>query len=97
MATGTWTAFCNDASPLSLPEAARWWSLMPLVVLSGQPASGKSAVAEQLVKQFVHAGHAPVLIDEPSLHLDRNGAYSSTQSSDGLIPFDVRRLCASGC
>jgi ABC-type antimicrobial peptide transport system ATPase subunit len=49
---------------------------MPLIVICGQPASGKSRVAAQLVRML--EPHGPVvLVDEPSLHLDRNASYSS--------------------
>lgn len=49
---------------------------MPLVVLAGQPASGKSTAAARLRELL--QGHGPVeLVDEPSLHLQRNAAYAS--------------------
>ena len=49
---------------------------MPLIVICGQPSSGKSRVAAQLVRLL--EPHGPVvLVDEPSLHLDRNASYSS--------------------
>ncbi|GFR52741.1 hypothetical protein Agub_g15352 [Astrephomene gubernaculifera] len=51
---------------------------MPLVVLSGQPCSGKSGIASKLAALFEQAGLTVELIDEPSLHLDRNAAYSGT-------------------
>ncbi|KIY99639.1 putative Protein KTI12 like protein [Monoraphidium neglectum] len=48
---------------------------MPLVVLAGQPASGKSTAAAQL--RALLELHGPVeVLDEPSLHLERNAAYS---------------------
>lgn len=52
---------------------------MPLVVLTGQPASGKSTAAARL--RALLAPHGAVeVVDEPSLHLERNRAYeSSTQ------------------
>ncbi|KAI8467670.1 MAG: chromatin associated protein KTI12 [Monoraphidium minutum] len=50
---------------------------MPLVVLAGQPASGKSGAAARLRELL--APHGPVeLIDEPSLHLTRNTSYASS-------------------
>lgn len=56
---------------------------MPLVVLAGQPASGKSTVAAQLVELLQQAGTVE-LVDEPSLHLERNAAYAS--ESHGCNP-----------
>lgn len=50
---------------------------MPLIVLSGQPASGKSTAAAQL--RVLLLPHGPVqVVDEASVNLDRNVAYSSS-------------------
>ncbi|KAG2438046.1 hypothetical protein HXX76_005658 [Chlamydomonas incerta] len=51
---------------------------MPLVVVCGQPCSGKSTVAAKLVTLFQEAGLTVELVDEPSLHLERNAAYTGT-------------------
>ncbi|KAG2450666.1 hypothetical protein HYH02_004506 [Chlamydomonas schloesseri] len=51
---------------------------MPLVVICGQPCSGKSTVAAKLVNLFQEAGLSVELVDEPSLHLERNAAYTGT-------------------
>ncbi len=49
---------------------------MPLVLICGQPCSGKSAVAAQLVQVLQARGISTCnLIDEPSLHLLRNTSY----------------------
>jgi hypothetical protein len=49
---------------------------MPLIVLSGQPCSGKSTVAAQLTQMLQSRGIASCnLVDEPSLHLIRDNAY----------------------
>lgn len=56
---------------------------MPLVVITGQPASGKSRAAAHL--RALLEPHGPVaLVDEPSLHLERNQAYSSARG--GAVP-----------
>lgn len=49
---------------------------MPLIVLSGQPCSGKSTVAATL-QQLLQPSHPVHVVDEPSLHLERNAAYQS--------------------
>ena len=65
---------------------------MPLIVICGQPASGKSRVAAQLVQML--AAHGPVvLVDEPSLHLDRNSSYSSESL---LLCVCAAPVCANG-
>lgn len=48
---------------------------MPLVVIAGQPASGKSSVCTILQAIFSEKGHQAVVIDEPSLVGNRNEAY----------------------
>lgn len=49
---------------------------MPLIVLSGQPASGKSSVAEKL-RSLLEPDNQVQIIDEESLYLERNAAYKS--------------------
>jgi protein KTI12 len=49
---------------------------MAVVIICGQPCSGKSTAAACLTKALEKASNMPViLIDEPSLNLDRNSAY----------------------
>lgn len=48
---------------------------MPLVILCGHPASGKSTVASKLAESFTTLGFATTVVDEPSLHLERNASY----------------------
>jgi protein KTI12 len=49
---------------------------MALVIICGQPCSGKSTAAACLSKALEKTTNMPViLIDEPSLNLDRNCAY----------------------
>lgn len=50
---------------------------MPLVVLSGQPASGKSTVAAALRALFDESSTHVNIVDEPSLHLTRAAAYAT--------------------
>ncbi|KAF8062921.1 KTI12 [Scenedesmus sp. PABB004] len=51
---------------------------MPLVVLAGQPASGKTGVAARLAAALAAAQQHVLVVDEPGLHLERNAAYSSS-------------------
>lgn len=48
---------------------------MPLVMMCGQPSSGKSTLAARLAELFQQAGHPPVVVDESILHVDKNLAY----------------------
>lgn len=72
---------------------------MPLVVVSGQPSSGKSSVAEKLQSEFQRLGHQVNLIDEPSLLLTKNAAYLtalSEKSTRGKLKSAVERaICKS--
>eukprot|EP00775_Hariotina_reticulata_P012545 gene12545-12678_t len=66
---------------------------MPLVVLSGQPASGKSTVAAKL-QELLQPGHPVHVVDEPSLHLERNTAYQSSgheKATRGALKSAVER------
>jgi adenylate kinase family enzyme len=49
---------------------------MPLIVLSGQPCSGKSTIAAKLC-ELLQPAHPVHVVDEPSLHLERNNSYQS--------------------
>lgn len=48
---------------------------MALVVISGQPCSGKTGVATVLADIFRERGSTVVVVDEPSLSLERNASY----------------------
>lgn len=48
---------------------------MPLVIVCGQPCSGKSSAAKWLADSFSEKGQDVSVIDEPSLHLSRNTSY----------------------
>jgi hypothetical protein len=53
------------------------WPLnMPLVVLCGQPSSGKSGVAAVVAGKFRAAGIEVVVVAEDGLHLERNSSYA---------------------
>jgi len=52
---------------------------MPLIVLCGRPASGKSKRAVEIkdyIENEVKMGHEVIIINEESLGLDRNLGYS---------------------
>ena len=53
---------------------------MPLVVISGLPSSGKSTVAAALAEVCRQAGQEVVLVDEDSLHLQRNESYKGERT-----------------
>lgn len=54
---------------------------MPLIVLCGQPCSGKSTIAKELQRLAAEASPQTevVLIDDDMLHLDRNSAYENVR------------------
>ena len=54
---------------------------MALVVVSGQPSSGKSTASAKLKELFQSKGLQVSVIDEPSLQLLRNDSYR------GEVPF----------
>ena len=53
---------------------------MPLVVLCGQPCSGKSTVAAMLTVLFEEAQQKVLQVSEETLHLSRREAYQGTES-----------------
>jgi dephospho-CoA kinase len=66
---------------------------MPLVVLTGQPASGKSTAAARL-RQLLEPHGAVTVVDEPSQHLERNTAYASEgAAAPGAGGACLQRLC----
>lgn len=59
---------------------------MPLVIVSGRPATGKTTFAKELVS-FLEENHNKVcvLLNEESLVLNRNDCYAGmTYGSDGV-------------
>jgi len=66
-----------SVSPLGGVEQ-EGWSEMPLIVLCGHPCSGKSGFAQRLRAALEALGKSVVLVDEPSLHLERNNSYKDS-------------------
>ena len=60
---------------------------MALVVVSGQPSSGKSTASAELKGLLEEKGLTVVVVDEPSLQLVRNQSYKGE-----ALPFEVRLL-----
>ena len=58
---------------------------MALIVVSGQPSSGKSRASAELKDLFTHKGLKVVVVDEPSLQLARNESYKGE-----ISPFESR-------
>lgn len=48
---------------------------MPLVVLCGNPSSGKSNIAHALQEECLRRGGMVDMVNEESLHIDRNNGY----------------------
>lgn len=67
---------------------------MALVIICGQPCSGKSTAAACLIKALADTPLSIKLIDEPILNLDRNASYSGMPSEKnlrGLLRSEVDR------
>jgi hypothetical protein len=65
-----------SSSPARATHAIPGEREMALVLMCGQPCSGKSTAAACLIKALEQQHGTPViLIDEPSLNLDRNHSY----------------------
>lgn len=60
---------------------------MPLIVLCGQPCSGKSAVASLIEQQLKQQEKAVLVISEQTLHQQRNVAYQ------GLLDSNAPSIC----
>eukprot|EP00250_Pteridium_aquilinum_P006894 c16722_g1_i2 orf=70-972(+) len=57
---------------------------MALVIICGQPCSGKSTAAACLIKALADPPLSTKLIDEPTLNLDRNTSYSGMPAEKNL-------------
>lgn len=55
---------------------------MPLIILCGQPSSGKSTVARAIEKELKQLQKDVVVISEQTLRLDRNAAYSGAYTGE---------------
>lgn len=58
---------------------------MPFILICGQPCSGKSSVTAQLAELLRVKGLEVVVVDEDSLHLDRNESYRGGHASSNAI------------
>lgn len=82
--------------PLDLGSSGK--ADMPLIVLCGQPSSGKSSVTSLIEQQLQQQDKAVVVISEQSLHQERNlayqgsSAYISVQTCMQLIPTEPNLL-----
>lgn len=56
---------------------------MPLIVISGLPASGKSRAATALADACRQRGQEVQIVGEDSLHLTRNDSYKGAQCDGG--------------
>lgn len=54
---------------------------MPLIILCGQPSSGKSNVASKIEAQLKKQQKEVLVISEQTLYQDRNAAYTGTYTS----------------
>eukprot|EP01025_Chloroclados_australasicus_P068105 TRINITY_DN9449_c0_g1_i2.p1 TRINITY_DN9449_c0_g1~~TRINITY_DN9449_c0_g1_i2.p1 ORF type:complete len:292 (-),score=14.15 TRINITY_DN9449_c0_g1_i2:358-1233(-) len=67
---------------------------MPLIVISGQPCSGKTSVALQLQELLLSKGLKVGILSEDSLLLDKNKSYldvTSEKNTRGLLKSSVER------
>jgi len=58
---------------------------MALVVISGQPCSGKSTVAAAVEQLLGEKGLEVIVIDEPSLSMKRNESYKGKVPLTGML------------
>ena len=65
-------------------QAGRHQPSMPLVMLCGQPSSGKSTLTAQLAQLCRQADHEPVVIDESILQMDKSRAYAGALVCGGM-------------
>jgi hypothetical protein len=65
---------------------------MPLIVISGLPCSGKSTVAGALADLCRQRGQEVQIVDEESLHLQRNDSYKGGPRSAAAAAAACPRL-----
>jgi len=73
-----------------------WTLVMPLVLISGLPCSGKSQAAAQLAALLTIAGHNVIIIDEESLQLTLNDSYRGRDPPPPPLP-PSRAPCQRRC
>jgi tRNA uridine 5-carbamoylmethylation protein Kti12 len=50
---------------------------MPLIIISGIPCSGKSAIAKRIFDHMQSSGRKVQMFTDESLHINKNQAYST--------------------
>lgn len=83
----------NHTRAVSADEGAP--SSMPLVVISGQPCSGKSQTAAELAGVLRDAGHQVVVVSDESVGVSRCEAYKGRQG--GATRPSMRAWIAASC
>lgn len=88
---------CAQCSHSKCP--AQTGGAMPsrLLVLCGRPCAGKSTVAQQLQALFIAQGLTVELVDEQSLHLQRDAAYSGKQQPAQTLAHHRQKLTSLLC
>mmetsp|Transcript_21949 Transcript_21949/g.37545 ORF Transcript_21949/g.37545 Transcript_21949/m.37545 type:complete len:331 (+) Transcript_21949:94-1086(+) len=69
-----------------------------VLIICGHPASGKSTVAQQLKAEFTAQGLSVQVVDEESLHLQRDAAYAdvvSEKNTRGLLRCTLEKTLAA--
>ena len=66
---------------------------MPLIVISGLPCSGKSSVVAALAEVCRQRGQEVQIVDEDSLHLQRNESYKGGEP----VGWQQRSRAATAC
>lgn len=96
-ASGNWYGACATVGEVqrrrTLAQLRALVDAMPLVVLCGQPCSGKSRIAAKLAEAFRALGHEVAVVDEPSLHLIRDQSYKGKVACSGT-PVAQMRVCS---
>ena len=54
---------------------------MPLLIVCGQPCSGKSTITQRLAEKIKSLGTEVVVIDERTIALDRNAAFQGMNAA----------------
>lgn len=65
---------------------------MPLLVLCGQPCSGKTVIADKLATKLSNLGNEVQIVNEEAVGLERNAAYKGIfllRNSDLGRPSDI--------